>query len=226
MWYIYSVIPTPPWSLKDMSRVASLWRGFLAKRSRKKSSVRKVPKFPSMFNTASSEAELRTDLEEKRVSDSRTNIWQPYLTNTWKVLNGWSYWAWSPHRTWAEGTPNFETRIAYSARSHCLIIKIYQNGHQSKSSHPISPADPPSEEQRQQRDRSQTRRGVEHWELWGRRQWWRGWTVDPAARQLPLAARRPRGRSYEECMKKMIHTDTSYVHVPYFPHPKFVRHLL
>ena len=40
-------------------------RGFLARRSRKKSSVRKVPKFPSMFNTASSEAELRTDLENK-----------------------------------------------------------------------------------------------------------------------------------------------------------------
>ena len=39
-------------------------RGFLARRSRKKSSVRKVPKFPSMFNTASFGAELRTDLRE------------------------------------------------------------------------------------------------------------------------------------------------------------------
>ena len=51
-----------------------MWRGFLAKRSRKKSSVRKVPKFPSMFNTASSEAELRTDLEEKRFPVRRTKI--------------------------------------------------------------------------------------------------------------------------------------------------------
>ena len=54
-------------------------RGFLARRSRKKSSVRKVPKFPSMFNTASFEAELRTDLKEK-VPNSKTNVSQVFPT--------------------------------------------------------------------------------------------------------------------------------------------------
>ena len=67
-------------------------RGFLARRSRKKSSVRKVPKFPSMFNTASSEAELRTDLEEKRVPECipiLTTIFHNYLKSPeWMVILG------------------------------------------------------------------------------------------------------------------------------------------
>ena len=70
-------------------------RGFLARRSRKKSSVRKVPKFPSMFNTVSFGAELRTDLEEngsqivRKMYPMSVNHTSKYLKSPeWMVILG------------------------------------------------------------------------------------------------------------------------------------------